>query len=327
VLLNGINDGLAIGRTPLETCPSTDVFPSLTRAGYWSAVNTPVKQAGDVDGLSGFVPPPNVTSPNGAVAAIAPMSWAEADYNGLLPAALQNPAGQFVLPSPASLDAAIAGATENDNGTITPNFDNTNPAAYPLPDVWYAVVPTGKLGEANGLQVHTLLDNILNISGGPQTADLPPGFAPLPASMYKQALADVEKDVVGPPPTPPTTVPSTTVPTTSTPTTSVTATTALTTTVPTTTVAPTSVAPTTPAPPTTVPLGARTAPPTTTPTVSSTPPTTVASSAPAFETTAFDVLGRSDSWLIPTFVSLVAVLLLFGPTLWWRSRRRIGGEA
>jgi len=326
VLLTGINAGLAIGSTPLTSCPSRDVFPSLTRAGYWSAVNTPVKQAGDVDGLSGFVPPPNVTSPNGAVAAFAPMSWTEADYNGLLPAALQNPAGQFVLPSAPSLDAAVAGATVNANGTLTPNFDNSNPAAYPLPDVWYAIVPTGKLGQVNGLEVRTLLDNVLSISGGSQTADLPPGFAPLTPAMYKQAVAEVDKDVVGPPPTPTTTVPSTTAPpTTTVPTTTVPTTTVPTTTVATTTVPQGTVTATSP-PVTTVTVRAKT-PPTTTPTVPSTTPTKVTPAQPAFQTTAFDVLGRSDSWLIPAFVSVVAVLLLLGPALWWRSRRRAGREA
>jgi hypothetical protein len=117
VLPTGLNAGLKLGAKPLTKCPTSDQFPTLTRAGFWSAVNSPVKQAEDVAGYQGFVPPPNVGSVNGGVAAFAPMSWAEADYNGLLPAALQNAAGKFIAPSTASLDAAVAGATVNKSGT------------------------------------------------------------------------------------------------------------------------------------------------------------------------------------------------------------------
>jgi hypothetical protein len=316
VLLTGLNAGLKLGAKPLTKCPTSDQFPTLTRAGFWSAVNSPVKQAEDVAGLSGFVPPPNVGSVNGGVAAFAPMNWTEADYNGLLPAALQNAAGKFVAPSTASLDAAVAGATVNKNGTITPNFNNKNPAAYPLPEVWYALVPTGTLGEKNAVYVRTLLDNLLSLTGGAQTSHLPAGFAPLPATVYRQAVAEVAKYVVGPPP-PTTTTTTTTSRTTSTSTTTTTTFPAVTTTtsLPMTTTS--VIAATSTTIPKTPPTTAPKSPPTTAPKV--TPTTT------AFQNTAFNVMGRSDSWLVPAFVSMVAAAFLFGPALLLKSRRRIGG--
>jgi len=202
-----------------------------------------------------------------------------------------------VLPSSRSLDAAVAGAIVNKDGTLSPNFNNKQPAAYPLPDIWYAVVPTTRQSATDAMADRTLLDDVLNVTGGPKAADLPPGFVPLPKSIYRAALADVSRDIA---------LPTTTTTTTSTTTTSTTTTTTQVT------------ATTSNVPPTSSPR----VPPTTTPRVTPTtaprvPPTTV-----AFQSTAFTVLGHSDSWLAPAFVSAVAVSMLLGPGLLFRTRRR-----
>jgi len=294
-------EGLAAGGVNDKTCPNTDSFPPLINLFAWTATSDPNQQELK---LSGFVPPPNAATT--AVAGFAPMNSSEASYYGLLPAALQNAAGQFVLPTATSLDAAIAGATVNKNGTLSPNFNNANPASYPLPELWYAVVPTTDQTAVNAVALKTLLDDVLSITGGAQTTDLPPGFVPLPASLYASSLAAVAADVHGPPPTTTTTTTtSTTTTTTTSPTGGGTSTTTTVAGVPTTTS------------PTVTPTTAPKITPTTAPRIT---PTTV-----AFQSTAFSVLGHGNAWLVPAFVSIAAGALIFGPGLLFRTRRRPGG--
>jgi hypothetical protein len=130
------------------------------------------------------------------------MDSSEADFYGLYPAELQNGAGQFVLPSQASVDAALNDASTNPDGTINPSFTNTSDAsAYPLPMVTYALVSTSPQPPGQGSELRGLLTNLVNYShtsGAGTTNPLPPGYYPLPDNMYQQALADITKDVNGP---------------------------------------------------------------------------------------------------------------------------------
>lgn len=305
---NVLVTGLEGGGSKVTSCPDTDQFPPLSGTFAWAAVNTPSQQALK---LAAFVPPPNDSS--SPVAGFAPMNWSWADYYGLLPAALQNAAGNFVLPSEQSLDAAVASAIANTNGTLSPNFATTNPNAYPLPAIWYAVVPTTPQSDVNAIACRTLLDDVLNVTGGSQSGDLPAGFVPLPKSIYTAALADVSRDIQ---------VPATTTTTTTTTTTMTTTTAA-----PTTTTATTSplAAPTTSpnVPPTTSVRG----PPSTAPRVTATTAPTVTPTTREFQTTAFSVFGHNESWMAPAFVSVVAVALLFGPGLLFKTRRRLRGAS
>jgi hypothetical protein len=282
ILVKGLRAG---GDTKVRSCPTTDVFPSLLDTFAWVAGSDPSVQTLK---LAAFVPPPNGSiSP---VAGFAPMNAAEANYYGLLPAALQNAAGKFVLPTTKSLDAAVAGATENANGTLSPNFRDKNPAAYPLPQIWYAVVPTSNLSATAAQADRTLLGDLLKLSGGSQTSDLPTGFVPLPKSLDRVAAADLSRDVVATPPTTTTTIPPPT----------------------TTTLAPVTT--------TTRPkVTATTEPKVTGSTTPKAPPTTI-----AFHSTAFRVTGKSDSWMAPAFVSVVAGAMLCGPGLLLKTRRRAG---
>jgi len=294
--------GLKSGGVTEASCPTTDTFPPLIDLFAWAAVDNPNQQALK---LSGLVPPPNGTST--AVAGFAPMNWSEASYYGLLPAALQNPAGEFVLPSTASLQAALTGATVNANGTLSPNFDDANPAAYPLPDLWYAVVPTTPQPAVTAAALRTLLDDMLTITGGSQTADLPPGFVPLPSAMYTASLAAVAKDVqVAPPVTTTTTTTTTAVAgggTTTTTSASVTTTTLV-------------------ATPTTSSHGGT---PTTSPKVTPSSAPKITATTVAFQSTSFSVFGHGEAWMLPSFVSVAAGALIFGPGLLFKTRRRPGG--
>jgi len=196
------------------TCPSgADQFPKLTisQTTQWSADAQPNQQANKLDGATGYVPPPGFS--DSQVAGFATMNWAESEYYGLSTANLQNAAGAFVAPSATSLDAALADAKVNPDGSYVFNYDDTSdPNAYPLPDLIYAAVPTAPMPAGQATQVTDLLDQILNLTGGTESADLPQGFVPLPSSVYQQALKDVTADVHVQPATTPTTTPTTSTP-------------------------------------------------------------------------------------------------------------------
>jgi hypothetical protein len=134
--------------------------------------------------------------------AFTAMDSSEADFYGLLPASLENAAGAFVAPSAQSITAALNDATQNPDGTLSPNFDDTgDPAAYPLPMVTYALVSTNPQSSATqATYLKDLLTNLVTYShnGGTSSKPLPSGYVPLPASLYTQALTDIAKDVVSP---------------------------------------------------------------------------------------------------------------------------------
>jgi hypothetical protein len=133
--------------------------------------------------------------------AFTAMDSSEANFFGLLPATLQNAAGAFVGPSPAGVTAALNDATTNPDGTISPNYSDTgDSAAYPMPQVTYALVSTSaKRTSTQATQLKDLLTNLVTYShnGGTTGEPLPAGYAPLPATMYTQALSDISKDIVG----------------------------------------------------------------------------------------------------------------------------------
>ena len=140
-----------------------------------------------------------------AAAAFVSENWAEGEYYGInAVASLQNAAGDFVLPTPASLDAAVADATTNADGSITPNYASTDPAAYPMPDVIYAVVKTSPMPAAQAAGETDLLTQMLQLTGtgGTNVSQLPPGFAPLPANLVSEAQTEIKNDIVAVPTAP-----------------------------------------------------------------------------------------------------------------------------
>jgi hypothetical protein len=140
-----------------------------------------------------------------AAAAFIPENWAEAEYYGVgAVAALQNAAGSFVLPTPASLDAALTDAEANGtnpDGSITPDYATTDPAAYPMPDVIYAAVSTKPVPATQASNETNLLTQMLALTGtgGANVGQLPPGFAPLPSNLVSEAQSDITKDIVAEP--------------------------------------------------------------------------------------------------------------------------------
>ena len=201
-------------------CPITDQFPPLRSPGvYWSGVSDPAQQ---LNKLSAVVLSPNLTIL--PAAGFATMSWSEALYYGLQPAALQNAAGRFVMPTQGSVDAALGDATRNQDGSLSTNYGDTrDKRAYPLASVIYAAVPTSYATATEANEVRTMLSGILSVSTG-QAGQLSQGFVRLPGFLAGQAKVDLAKDVVAPSPInpvspPPTTTPPTTQPVTTTPTT------------------------------------------------------------------------------------------------------------
>ncbi len=121
------------------------------------------------------------------------MNWYEALYYGLDEAQLQNAAGSFVSPSVQSVDAAIGDATANADGTLSFDFTNIgDPAAYPMPVVIYAAVPTDPTTPAQQAATRTVLEALLGQTGG-SGANLPPGILPLTAGLATQASTAVDK--------------------------------------------------------------------------------------------------------------------------------------
>jgi hypothetical protein len=129
--------------------------------------------------------------PVGRRSLLAVMDNADATAFLFPTAALENHAGKYVLPTQASMAAAVGDMTTNPDGiTRDANEAATNPAAYPLTMVSYAMVPTGGISHQKAVKIAQWLDFV---AGRGQTAgaipgQLPPGFMPLTASMRAQTL-------------------------------------------------------------------------------------------------------------------------------------------
>jgi len=175
---------------PLKTCPTGEQFPPV-RSGLtdYNAYDDPSQQALKIN--SAVNPTEQQPIPYGGFAS---MDWADAEYYGMSVAALQNAAGDFVLPTQQSLDAAVADATVNPDGSLTPNYQSTDPNAYPMPSITYAVVPTRGVTASQVAADQAMLTQLLSLTGGADTGNLPAGFVPLPSSLYQKALADVQSD-------------------------------------------------------------------------------------------------------------------------------------
>jgi ABC-type phosphate transport system substrate-binding protein len=207
VLISSLNDQFA--KPKLKTCPVTDTFPNLSGLAGVITVGQPGQQALKIyTGVYG-----NTAE---AYAGFAPMNWATANYYGMSVASLQNAAGSFVYPSATSLDAAVNDATTNADGTLAFHNDASDPVAYPMTSMFYAAVSTDPMDPGQATSMKLMLNQLLSLTGGADTADLPTGFVPLPSALYAEAQTDIAKDIVAaptPPPPPPPTTTQTTVPT------------------------------------------------------------------------------------------------------------------
>lgn len=292
------------GLKALKSCPSgLDQFPGFQKnvPNFGTASNP----AGELSKIEGFVPLPQ-DSTTTAHAGFSDMSWADAFQYGLSIASLQNAEGQFVTPSTASLEAAAKALHEQPNGVYSFDYSAKVKGAYPMPDVWYALVSTKPQDPSEVATERGLIDDLLAVSGGADKSSLPTAYAPLPASIYKAALADVTKDITSTgkggnkvtPGAPTVTVTTTSIPAVTTTTVPVAA--------PTTTAAP--------APPTTGTA-------TTVPVTTTAPKPTTSTKLPS-QLASFVLTGRSDAWMPGVFAGLLGAGFLFGPGLLFRARRK-----
>jgi hypothetical protein len=121
-------------------------------------------------------------------------------------AELVNGAGDAVGPSQASVEAAVSDMKTNPDG-ITQYFDytSTDPAAYPLAMVDYAMVPTCGLSHPEASAIADFLTKVATTgqTQGEAPGDLAPGYYPLTAKQKTQTLQaarDVEKQTCTSPP-------------------------------------------------------------------------------------------------------------------------------
>lgn len=121
-------------------------------------------------------------------------------------AKLVNNAGQAVAPTTQSMAVAVKGMTTNvDKITQHANFDSTDPGAYPLTMVDYAMVPTCGLSPAKASAVAAFLDRAAGTQYGTDPGTLPDGYVGLTGAQ-KQQSATAAQAVRGQacPPNPPT---------------------------------------------------------------------------------------------------------------------------
>jgi hypothetical protein len=105
-------------------------------------------------------------------------------------AALENADGKFVEPTDPAMAAAVKDMTAGPGGTLSMNYTDKDPAAYPLTMVIYAVVPTGGISKAKAAAIAQFLDYVADQGQQPGTApgELTAGYLPLPQSLREQTL-------------------------------------------------------------------------------------------------------------------------------------------
>lgn len=182
------------------TCQGYSTFPALaySQGSSYQESSDPALQAKGMRtwAYTGGVVPPQLVAPT---AAFGVMDSSESAFYGLDDASIQNSAGMFLAPTVASLEAAGNDLTPCPSGILTcpvgtyqVNYGNTDPAAYAMPDVTYAVVKTAPQPAAQASTIKNLLTNLVNFS---HSSSVPAGYAPLPDSLYKTAMADIDADV------------------------------------------------------------------------------------------------------------------------------------
>ena len=131
----------------------------------------------------------------GGVYVVSDLTTAIAE--GLVPMAIQNqPGGPFVSPDQASMDAAVADMTPDVNGMLQPAAHPSDPAAYPLTYVVYAMVPAQPLVDLACTPRPTsqaLLTSWLDYLTGPGQKALADGLVPLTPELASQAKAAIAK--------------------------------------------------------------------------------------------------------------------------------------
>ena len=186
------------------TCAGISNFPSIAgSAASYSSAQSPALQASKIRAYAyggGQLPAPtNSTDP---LAAFGIMDSSEASFYGLGQADLENPSGNFVAPTTASVEAALKAAqpctavsATCPANTYQFDWSNPDPAAYPMPNITYAVVPAGGQSADTTTAIENLVTNMINFS---TSATLPAGYYPMPTAMAQAALGDLHAAFSGP---------------------------------------------------------------------------------------------------------------------------------
>ncbi len=131
---------------------------------------------------------------DGAVFVVSDLTTAKAE--SLAPVAIQSGAATapFVAPTQASMDAAVADMTPDAQGLLQPNPQPTDPSAYPLTYVEYALVPAQPLVDATctpRAATQAQLTTWLNYVIGDGQAVLPDGLEPLTPALHTAAVSAI----------------------------------------------------------------------------------------------------------------------------------------
>lgn len=136
------------------------------------------------------------------------MDSSTAAFYGLPTAQIKMPDGSVVAATSDAIDKALAAATANSDGTFTPSYATPPAGAYPMPMLTYMMAPTNTVTPEQGSVVAAFLR--YGVQAG--QANVPPGYAPLPANLVNLALevaSAIPAVVPTPAPTPtPTPVPT-----------------------------------------------------------------------------------------------------------------------
>ncbi|MFD7533238.1 hypothetical protein ACFV8E_37490 [Streptomyces sp. NPDC059849] len=126
---------------------------------------------------------------------LAIVDAASAARYGLQTASLRNADGTFVAPTPASLLAGVAAMKDSSRpGVLAPDPARARGGAYPLASVVYAgaytSTPAAERKDFAGLIRYAAR---AGQTPGAAAGQLPPGYAPLPATLRTRALAEADR--------------------------------------------------------------------------------------------------------------------------------------
>lgn len=112
--------------------------------------------------------------------------------DGIPEVAIKNGAGKYLEPTDDAILEGLKAGTSNADGTNSPDFSSTEPGAYPLWSITYAVVPTkttSSFDEAKGQNLAKFLEHVTSEEGQQQAQAL--GFVPLPQELRDRAKAAI----------------------------------------------------------------------------------------------------------------------------------------
>jgi hypothetical protein len=112
------------------------------------------------------------------------MDSSTASFYGLPTVKIRRSDGSIIDATPATIQQALADATTNADGTITPNYATLDPNAYPMPLVSYMTTPTNGIAPSQGATLAAFLRYAVQAG----QSNLPAGYVPLTASMVNTSL-------------------------------------------------------------------------------------------------------------------------------------------